>query len=207
MGDSVTTLDIPVEQNIETLQRRLKKVRRLIAAPNAEARQRVRLVLVHEVLRRRLEAAASTSPEEAALFDAKRWDQGDHGRLAAYEALIGRVRERTIATVPAGAHVAMVSRGDDRLLQLDDRIAVHFPQQAEGHYAGFYPKDADEAIAQLAALRSGGTQYVVFPATAFWWLDFYSGLARWLAPSAVWACGDCSVFELARAREGKEDTA
>jgi len=199
---------VEVERNAEKLEGVLEGVRQLIAESGATERRRVQLVLVHEVLRRRLEAAADLAQEaEPLLFDAKRWDQSDYERFTEYEALIGRVCERTIATVPAGARVAMVSRGDDRLLQLDDRVAVHFPQQADGRYAGFYPHDADQAIAQLRALRSGGTQYLVFPATAFWWLDHYSALARWLDSSVVWTCDDCSVFELARAPDDKEDTA
>ena len=196
------------EPTVQQLNRRLDRVGELITATGPrETKLRVCLVLVHEAVRRQLVRADNFTSAEVPQFDAERWDQDDHGRLAAYEDLIGRVRERTIAAVPADARVAMVSRGDDRLLQLDERMAVHFPQQADGRYAGFYPQDAAQAIAQLRALRSGGTQYVVFPATAFWWLDHYTALAEWLASSVVWACDDCSVFELPPALDDKEGTA
>jgi hypothetical protein len=83
-------------------------------------------------------------------------------------------------------------------LQLDGRVTGHFPQDATGRYAGFYPEHAGQAIGQLLELKSRGIEFAVFPATAFWWLEFYSELARWLAPALVWSCEDCAIYELAR---------
>jgi hypothetical protein len=194
------------ELTVAQLRRRLERVVALIARAGArDRRHRIRLVLVHEAVRRQLSRAEDAETAQIPHFDPRRWDQDEHARFVAYEALVERVRERTMAVLPAGARVAMVSRGDDRLLELDDRVAAHFPQQADGRYAGFYPEDARGAIEQLRALRSVGTRYVVFPATAFWWLDYYAALERWLAPSTVWAGEDCTVFDLANA--GKEDPA
>jgi hypothetical protein len=192
----------------ERLRRRLAGVEALVAdTASHETRRRAVLVLVHEAVRRQL--AGATDPREAPIahFDAERWSLGEHDRRREYEALVERVRERATRVIPAGARVAMVSRGDDRLLDLRGRVAVHFPQQPDGQYAGFYPDDDRDAIEGLRAIRARGTRYVVFPATALWWLDFYPGLARWLTPSSLWAGEDCHVFELPEAHEDKERSA
>jgi hypothetical protein len=75
--------------------------------------------------------------------------------------------------VPPAATVAVVSRGDDELLDLGTRHAVHFPQGADGEYAGYYPRDSAEAIQNLEVLRTRGGEFLVFPDTSLWWLDHY----------------------------------
>jgi hypothetical protein len=186
-----------VMSRVRADERRLEHIRSLIAATDRDERAlRVALVLVHEAFRKMLAAPKETLANvPGSRFDAERWRGGVEG-IPAYEALVERVLERTIATVPPGARVAMVSRGDDRLLQLGGRVAAHFPHDTTGRYAGYYPKDASQAIRQVRELRSLGTQFVVFPATAFWWFDFYAELARWLAPALAWSCEDCVVYEL-----------
>jgi glycosyltransferase involved in cell wall biosynthesis len=47
-------------------------------------------------------------------------------------------------------------------------------------YAGYYPRGSCEAIAQLEGLRAKGAQYLLFPQTAFWWLEHYPEFARHL---------------------------
>jgi len=70
--------------------------------------------------------------------------------------------------------VLVVSNGDDELLQLGaDRRGWHFPQMEDGTYAGHHPGDSAEAIAHFEALRQHGAEYILFPETALWWLDFY----------------------------------
>src|SRR5205807_5677131 len=44
-----------------------------------------------------------------------------------YEGDLLRLRERVGEVLPPGAKVAVVSRGDDALLDLDGRAAQHFP--------------------------------------------------------------------------------
>jgi hypothetical protein len=90
-----------------------------------------------------------------------------------YEQLIGRVRRAVSTGVPRGATVAVLTRGDDALLQFDGRRGLHFPQTDEGVYAGHHPADSKEAIARLEAVRRRGAGYLVVPATALWWLDHY----------------------------------
>ena len=179
----------------------LEQIRSVIASTERDERAlRVALVVVHEAVRRTLDAAPNqvSSYPSGPRFDDARWGSDTRARLLSYQALVDRVRQRTVAVVPPGAPVAMVSRGDERLLQLDGRTAAHFPQDATGRYAGYYPESAAQGIEQLLDLRSRGTQFVVFPATAFWWLEFYSELATWLAGALIWSCDDCAIYDLTR---------
>lgn len=102
------------------------------------------------------------------------------GRRVAYRELVPRIRAVVRDTVPAGATVAVISRGDGALLNLDGRTGWHFPQQDDGVYAGYYPADSAGAIAHLEALRARGARYLLIPATALWWLDFYGDFGRHL---------------------------
>jgi GT2 family glycosyltransferase len=104
-----------------------------------------------------------------------------HGRRpsAAYEDMKRRIRRAVGAAVPPGATVLVVSKGDEELLAVlraDGRKAWHFPQAADGSYAGFYPADSEAAITDLERLRARGAQHLLFPATALWWLGHYGGL-------------------------------
>jgi hypothetical protein len=72
--------------------------------------------------------------------------------------------------------VLVVSRGDEELVHIGPRQALHFPQDDEGRYAGYHPSDSDAAIAMLEELRQRtGADYLLLPATAFWWLEYYDG--------------------------------
>ncbi len=118
---------------------------------------------------------------------------------AQYAALVERVHALVEASVPAGATVLVVSRGDDALLELGDRRAWHFPRADDGRYRGYYPADDDDAIEQLEQLRSSGAQYLVIPSVGKWWLDHYAGFAAHLRSRAVTAGYDHDtglVFEL-----------
>ncbi len=97
-----------------------------------------------------------------------------------YEEILERVRETVRRAVPAGAHVLVASRGDERLLDLDGRRAGHFPQESAGVYAGHYPADGRAAVVHLERLRANGAEYLVFPSTSLWWLDHYRELASHL---------------------------
>ena len=103
------------------------------------------------------------------------------GDRLAYLDLKERIWPVIEATVPPGAHVLVVSRGDESLVALEERRGLHFPQEADGAYAGRHPADSAEAIAQLEELRGRGAAYLVIPATDAWWLDHYEGFARHLS--------------------------
>jgi GT2 family glycosyltransferase len=91
--------------------------------------------------------------------------------------LTERVRAVVEAVVPAGAAVLVVSRGDERLLELGDRPASHFPQEEDGTYAGRHPADSAEAIGMLERMREQGSEYLLIPDTDAWWLEHYGDFA------------------------------
>jgi hypothetical protein len=93
-----------------------------------------------------------------------------------YRDQVDRIRAQVRATVPEGASVLVITRGDEALLRLDGRDAGHFPQTPTGLYAGHYPADGGEAVTHLEELRSAGAEYLVIPAQARWWLEHYAEL-------------------------------
>lgn len=90
-----------------------------------------------------------------------------------YGDLVDRIRNLVSSTVRPGSTVIVVSRGDERLLELGTARGWHFPQAPNGVYAGFHPEDSKAAIQHLEEIRSRGADYFLIPATAAWWLDFY----------------------------------
>jgi GT2 family glycosyltransferase len=121
--------------------------------------------------------------------------------LLAYRQLVERLRRRVREAVPADATVMVISRGDDELVDLDDRAAWHFPQSQHGEYRGHHPADSEEAIAHLEDLRARGGTHLVVPSTAFWWLDHYEDFAQHLDDryrAIVRDADTCLVYELAR---------
>jgi hypothetical protein len=78
--------------------------------------------------------------------------------------------------IDPGSTVAVVSKGDQGLVQFDSVEGWHFPQTADGRYAGHHPADAADAIAHLEQLRTAGADYFLLPSTYFWWLSHYDDL-------------------------------
>jgi len=177
----------------------LERVRERIAttAPE-EVRLRTLLVLAHELVRQRalLDAAQAAAPpyEPAAAADG-----GEP--VADYAELIQRIRTTALAALPAGARVLVVSRGDEALFP-PGLMAAHFPQGAGGVYAGFHPADSGAAIAHLEQCRAEGAEFLLLPATAFWWLDYYGGLLQHLMGRGrvLHHDGHCVIFDLRLAR-------
>jgi hypothetical protein len=89
---------------------------------------------------------------------------------------VERIRAAVSESVPTGATIAVVSRGDDALLELGGFTAWHFPQGSDGRWAGHYPDNTAAALAQVEAVRLAGAEYLLLPEPAFWWLDHYAGL-------------------------------
>ena len=98
----------------------------------------------------------------------------------AYHQLIRRIRRTVSASTPRGASILVVSKGHEALVKLAGRKGLHFPQNRQGAYAGFYPSNGLSAIANLEALRSTGADFLLFPATARWWLEKYPDFRRHL---------------------------
>jgi hypothetical protein len=115
-----------------------------------------------------------------------------------YDSLIEGLRETANAIIPRNATVLVVSRGDDELLRIGPRRALHFPQDEFGRYPGYHPEDSAAAIEMLESMRVRGGEYLLLPSTAFWWLDYYEGFRKHLEqryPAAT-TSDDCMIFEL-----------
>src|SRR5262249_33816882 len=111
------------------------------------------------------------------------WPPYGRREKPAYQALVERVRGLVRDVAPPGATVAVISKGDGELLRLDGRRAWHFPQGADGQYAGHYPADSDACIAELERARANGAEFLVIPATAQWWLQYYGRFGEHLQRS------------------------
>ena len=122
------------------------------------------------------------------------------GKYLRYQQLVRRIREVAQTTLPPGATVVVVSRGDEALLELGDgRRGWHFPQEHGGVYAGHYPADSAEAIDHLEELRSRGGEFLLLPETSLWWLEHYGGFRKHLEERYrlfVRKEGTCMIFTL-----------
>ena len=121
------------------------------------------------------------------------------GDRLAYLDLKRRIAPVVEATVPPGATMVVVSRGDDSLLELEGRTGWHFPREEDGAYAGRHPADSREAIEHLEHLRERGAGYLVIPANEAWWLEHYGDFGRHLADRYVRLTHEdapCLVFRL-----------
>lgn len=100
---------------------------------------------------------------------------------SAYRRLVRRVHNLVMEHVPAEATVAVVSKGDDELIQLPRRQGWHFPQDDRGKFSGYYPACGLAAIAHVEVLRARGAQYLIIPDSSAWWLESYPDFAVHLA--------------------------
>ena len=115
-----------------------------------------------------------------------------------YLTLKEQLRQTVRACVPSQETLVVVSKGDEDLLRLHEGPTWHFPQGADGEYAGYYPADSTDAIRHLDSLHAQGGRFLLFPRTAFWWLEHYAGFADHLAREHRLVYGDraCRIFEL-----------
>src|SRR5207248_1408249 len=79
-----------------------------------------------------------------------------------YPGVIRSVRECVRNLIARESTIAVVSRGDEKLLDLYGRKACHFPQDASGSYSGYHPATSAAAISSLEVLRAKGVQYLIF---------------------------------------------
>jgi GT2 family glycosyltransferase len=121
----------------------------------------------------------------------------------AYAALIDRIREAVAQSVPSNATVAVISRGDAALVELPHCRTRHFPGLDDGSYAGYNPRDSEEAIRFLEQACRQGASFLVVPQTARWWLEHYEAFAAHLHATArvIVASDACTMFELAQSNQ------
>lgn len=188
-------LELLLESYARQVSDLLAEVMRLTAIAGAGGAVRSAAATGMEVDHRALLAEASRLEEEARGLQER--FIAEPTTLLGYRRLVERVRTAVEESVPGGADVLVVSRGDRELVALGDRPAGHFPQDPDGGYLGHHPRDSEDAIAQLEALREAGAGYLVLPATAYWWLDHYRGFAEHLRDRyPVADRGVCSIYAL-----------
>jgi len=125
-------------------------------------------------------------------------------RLKSYQGLVHQIREVAGTKLPRDATTMVVSKGDNELLKLNGRQAWHFPQTEDGVYAGYHPADSAAAIAHLEALRAKGGNFLLFPNTAFWWLDHYKDFRQHLDACyrCVWSDESCIIYQCPASESG-----
>jgi hypothetical protein len=97
-----------------------------------------------------------------------------------YGLLVRHVREVADGALPADATVLVASKGDEEMVKLGTRTALHFPLGEDGAYAGHHPPSDEWAIEHLELARERGAEYLLLPDTNRWWLDHYAGFAEHL---------------------------
>ena len=143
--------------------------------------------------------------EEAALFrpyvegNWVNWRPHERRPNSQYRELVDHIRQIIESTLPPGATIIIASKGDEDLLNLTNRVAWHFPQEKDSSYSGHHPENSASAIRQLERLRDEGGEFLVLPASMFWWLPFYSEFAAYLAEHypAVEHEEICLIYHLA----------
>jgi GT2 family glycosyltransferase len=127
------------------------------------------------------------------------WEPYQRRIKPAYQHLTQRIREAVRNQLPSGETILVASKGDEELLDFDGRPAWHFPQSAEGGYAGYHPADSHAAIDELESLRSKGAAFFLLPATSLWWLDFYGDFQRYLESNCTKVLDQkdvCLIYDL-----------
>jgi GT2 family glycosyltransferase len=163
-------------------------------------------VLVHHFGEGSLGALVPTG-QHASLFEANKrrfeqkwgikWQPHTRRPSERYLETVAGIRDVVRSSVPIGAQVLVVSKGDDDLIELDGHRGAHFPQVDGGVYAGHHPADSSDAIAGLERLRAAGAEFVVFPQTSLWWLDYYGDLRAYLERGGKVANSEtCVIYRL-----------
>src|SRR5439155_26302194 len=119
-------------------------------------------------------------------------------KAAAYQQTVAEIKEVVEKWVAQDATLLVVSRGDPQLLDFRGRKAWHFPRGRAGAYAGYHPADSAGAITHLESLIADGGQYLLFPSTAFWWLEYYGEFKEYLYqyPPRIVHDQRCVLFHL-----------
>ena len=88
-----------------------------------------------------------------------------------------RARQEIAATIPPGHAFVLVDQ-EEWGMSKASRPPIPFLER-DGKYWG-NPPDDETAIRELERLRQNGASFIVFAWGAFWWLDYYSELHRFL---------------------------
>jgi glycosyltransferase involved in cell wall biosynthesis len=148
---------------------------------------------IAELLQRRLSVIADRNGFET-------FKRGVRAVVNGYRGLVGDIQRIVERTVPPGGVVAVVSKGDQELVEFSGRVGCHFPETPAGVYAGFHPRDSAAAIELIESSVARGREYLLVPGTAFWWFEHYPAFRDYLDASGqrVWADRRCVLYRLAR---------
>jgi hypothetical protein len=115
-----------------------------------------------------------------------------------YDQLVQQIAALTRAIVPEGSRVLVISKGEDKLIDIQERTAWHFPRDGSGQFAGFNPESSAAAIEHLVSLRTEGAEYLVIPQFSMWWLEYYEGFRNHLSSCyrVVWHGEECAIYDL-----------
>jgi len=129
------------------------------------------------------------------------WRPYGRRQTAEYEDVRERVQQ-LVAGLPDDGAVIVASRGDEEILRFPDRPGWHFPQGPDGVYAGCYPADGAQAVAELERLRAQGARWFLLPKTSLWWLEHYPELSAHLSERYREIVREeaCVMFSLEEAR-------
>lgn len=87
-----------------------------------------------------------------------------------------RYRHFVRLSVPERATAAVISKGDESLLDVPGRHCIHLSRTAEGGYLGYHPADGAEALERIHRAVADGASHLVVPGASRWWLDHYEAL-------------------------------
>ena len=127
------------------------------------------------------------------------WQPYDSGPMRPTRSSSGSFATLCAKRFPVGRGCWSSARATTALLEIDGMRAAHFPQGSDGGYAGYNPADGAAAVRHLEDLRTRGAEFLVFPATSLWWMDYYTDLRRHLEEHAsrVASTDDiCWIFSL-----------
>jgi hypothetical protein len=93
---------------------------------------------------------------------------------------IARIKNLVRDATAVGSAVAVITRGDERLVDLDGRTVLHFPQDERGDPLWHHPASGRTAVTLLEAARADGAEYLLIPAPSVWCLEHYDELRRHL---------------------------
>lgn len=88
-----------------------------------------------------------------------------------------RYRDFVTRSVPAGARIAVISKGDPALVDVPGRTCTHLPAGSDGRYLGYHPATGADARAHVRAAIAAGATHLVVPGASHWWLKHYPALS------------------------------
>ena len=140
-------------------------------------------------------AGVEVSADNTAAFrrvgrDQRKWDHfRDFVRVTptppadSWDDRIQRLKRTIAGIVPKNESFILVDEGRLNLSDLaSGRRQVQFLER-NGKYWG-KPKNDGQAVREISRLRRRGVNFLLFSWLAFWWLDYYSGICKYLSATS-----------------------